>query len=278
MNHATDKNLANQYLEVNKALWESRLDPHLNSGFYAMEAFKSGASSLNEIELALLGDLRGKSIIHLQCHFGQDSLSLSRMGARVTGVDFSPRAIDTARSLASELTLTAQFICSDVHDAATVIREPADMVFTTYGVLGWLPDIKRWASVVSECLKPGGELLLVEFHPVIWMFDNDFIKPTYSYFNSQPIIEQEEGTYADPSAPISLPSVGWNHSLGEVYNALSDAGMQVSHFDEYNYSPYPAFSGSVEVSPRRYGIKGYEGLLPLVYSLRAVKKQKEQSA
>jgi SAM-dependent methyltransferase len=271
MEHIKDTDLADKYLEINRALWETRVNPHLHSDFYDMQSFRSGASSLNEIELSLLGDIKGKDIIHLQCHFGQDSLSLARLGAKVTGIDFSQAAIDVARSIATEMSLSAQFICSDVYDAVGLLKEPADLIFTTYGVLGWLPDIKRWAQVVADCLKPEGELLLVEFHPLIWMFDNDFIKPSHSYFKDQPIIEQEEGTYADSSAPISLPSVGWNHSLGEVYNALSDAGMQITHFDEYNYSPYPAFNGSVEVSPRRYGIKGFEGLLPLVYSLKAVK-------
>ena len=264
--------IPDQYLDINLALWESRLPHHLKSDFYGLEEFRNGRTSLNEIELPLLGDVRGKRVLHLQCHFGQDTLSLARMGARATGLDFSPSAIAAAQELAGALALDADFICADVHDAAARIDGPADLVFTTYGVLGWLPDMGRWARVVADCLKPGGELLLVEFHPAVWMYDNDFIRPTYSYFNREPIIENEEGTYADAGAPISKASVGWNHSIGEVFGALRGAGLQVTHLEEYDFSPYPAFNGSVVAGDRRWQIKGIEGLLPLVYSLKAVKE------
>ncbi len=261
-----------EYLAVNLELWESRVDHHLASEFYALPAFREGASSLTEIELPLLGDLRGKDVVHLQCHFGQDSLSLARLGARITGIDFSPKAIAAARELAESLHLDAKFICADAYDAASVIPQPADMVFTTYGVLGWLPDIARWAKVVADCLKPGGELVLVEFHPAIWMFDNDFIRPTYSYFNREPIVETEEGTYADPAAPIRHTSIGWNHSIGEVFSALRNAGLDIVHLEEYDYSPYPAIGKSVSIGNKRWQINGMEGLMPMVYSLKAVKQ------
>ncbi len=263
---------AEKYLDINLALWESRLDHHIRSDFYGVEDFKRGATSLNEIELSLIGNVRGKDIAHLQCHFGQDTLSLARMGAQATGIDFSPKAIETAQALAKELSLDAQFICADVYNAASRISKPVDIVFTTYGVLGWLPDMQRWAEVVANCLKPGGELLLVEFHPVMWMYDNNFVRPTYSYFNREAIIEVEEGTYADQAAPISLSSVGWNHAIGEVFGALRAAGMDVVHFEEYDYSPYPAFRQSVSAGARRWRIQGMEGLLPMVYALKAVKR------
>ena len=260
-----------QYTALNLALWESRVDYHLRSDFYAVEDFKRGATSLNEIELSLIGDVRGREIVHLQCHFGQDTLSLARLGARVTGIDFSPKAIQAAQELAAVLSLDASFVCADVYNAPSCRAKPADMVFTTYGVLGWLPDLQRWARVVADCLKPGGELLLVEFHPVMWMYDNDFIRPSYSYFDRAPIIEVEEGTYADKDAPIKHSSVGWNHSIGEVFGALRAAGMDVVHLEEYDYSPYPAFKESISIAERRWNIKGLEGLLPMVYSLKAVK-------
>lgn len=262
---------AGQYLDINRALWDGRVAHHLHSEFYALDAFRRGDSSLKEIELALLGDIKGKSLAHLQCHFGQDTLSLARMGAQVVGIDFSPKAIHQATALADELALDAQFICADVHDAATQLPASVDIVFTTYGVLGWLPDIRCWAQAVADCLRPGGELLLVEFHPMIWMYDNDFIRPTYAYFNAAPIIEEEEGTYADTSAPIKQMSVSWNHAIGEVFGALRAAGLQVTHLEEYNYSPYPIFKDNVSVGKDRWGIKGLEGMLPLVYSLKAIK-------
>lgn len=243
---------------------------HYTSDFYDVPAWLKGKSSLTEVELPLLGAITDKYVTHLQCHFGLDTLSLARLGAKVTGVDFSPVAIAQARQLAMAANLDVNFIEANVYDAASVVA-PADMVFTTYGVLGWLPDLDRWAGVVADCLKPEGELILVEFHPVLWMFDNDFIKPIYSYFNGEPILEEEPGTYANNGAPLQLKSIGWNHSLAEVFNALKKAGMNIVHFDEHDFSPFPAFNNSVPAGKQRWHIKGLEGLLPMVYSLKEVK-------
>lgn len=261
------------YIATNQALWDSRVPHHYTSDFYDVPGFLAGASSLTEIEQPLLGDLTGRHVLHLQCHFGMDTLSLARMGASVTGLDFSEAAIAKATDLAERTGLNAHFIQANVYDAADLISDKADIVFTTFGVLGWLPDLERWAQVVANCLKPGGELILAEFHPVIWMYDNDFIRPTYSYFKSDPIIEEEQGTYADTGAPLSLPSVGWNHSIGEVYNALKTAGMEVTHFNEYDFAPYPALKDSVPAGKSRWHIKGFEGIFPMVYSLKATKTE-----
>lgn len=263
---------AENYLEVNKTLWNERTRHHLQSAFYDMEGFMTGKSSLKDIELALLGNISGKSILHLQCHFGQDSLSLARMGAKVTGVDFSEAAIDTANDLARQLKLDARFIRSDVYKLDEKLDEQFDMVFTTYGVIGWLPDMKRWAELVARFLKPGGKLILVEFHPAVWMFDNAFTHIQYSYFNKEVIVENEEGTYADKNADMQLESVNWNHDFGEVLQNVIDAGMEIRHFGEYDYSPYNAFSNTVEFAPGKYYLKGMEGKLPIVYSVLAVKK------
>lgn len=260
------------YLEINNALWNERVGHHLGSEFYDVEGFKTGKTSLNEIELELLGNPEGKELLHLQCHFGQDTLSLARMGATVTGLDFSEKGIEAANALAQELNIPASFICSDVYEADNVIRTKADIVFTSYGVLGWLPDLQRWANVVAGCVKPGGELILVEFHPVIWMYDNDFNKPTYSYFNKEMIIEEEKGTYADEQADIVMNSVGWNHPIADVLTSLIQAGFEISIFREYDYSPYAVFAQSKEIAPGKYQIDGFEGKMPMVYALKAVKK------
>ncbi len=259
------------YITTNKALWNARVAHHVSSDFYDVAGFLAGANTLTEIERPLLGDVRGKHIVHLQCHFGLDTLSLARMGARVTGIDFSAEAIKKATELAEQIDAEATFIQCDVYDAPTLIADKADVVFTTFGVLGWLPDMQRWAETVVACMKPGGMLILAEFHPVVWMFDNNLEKVAYSYFMGDPIIEMEQGTYTDSGAPISLPSVGWNHSIGEVYGALRAAGMNITFLQEYDFSPYPALAGSVLVSDGRWAIKGKEGLLPLVYALTAVK-------
>lgn len=260
------------YITTNKALWDARVAHHAASDFYDVSGFLAGANTLTEIELPLLGNVSNKHVVHLQCHFGLDTLSIARMGARVTGIDFSAEAIHKARELATKAGLKASFIQSDVYEASTKLAEKADTVFTTFGVLGWLPDMQRWAATVADCLKPGGELVLAEFHPVIWMFDNNIEQVAYSYFMRDPIIEQEEGTYTDAGAPISLPSVGWNHSIGEVYTALRDAGMNITFLQEYDFSPYPALAGSVPVGEKRWAIKGKEGMLPLVYALKAIKE------
>lgn len=261
-----------EYLKVNKDAWNERTEWHIQSEFYQQGAFLQGKSSLNAIELALLGDVRGKSILHLQCHFGQDSLSLSRMGARVTGVDFSEKAIEAARHLAAQLGLDAEFVCCDVYSTSDQLTNGSfDIVFTSYGVLGWLPDLQEWARVVQTMLKPGGMLVLAEFHPVIWMFDDAFQRIDYSYFKQEAIIETVEGTYADKNAPVKQKTISWNHSLDEVLGCLLAQNMQITQFREYDYSPYNCLNGMTEIAPGKFQIAGMEGKLPLVYALKAVK-------
>jgi len=162
------------YLDKNRALWNARVAAHVNSDFYDMAGFRAGKSSLKPPELRLLGDLSGKSVLHLQCHFGQDTLSLARMGAEVTGLDFSDEAIRTARALAEELQLPASFVCGDLYDAPALLQRQYDVVFTSYGVIGWLPDLNRWAEVVASCLKPGGRFVFAgDAASSVYCFDRD---------------------------------------------------------------------------------------------------------
>jgi 2-polyprenyl-3-methyl-5-hydroxy-6-metoxy-1,4-benzoquinol methylase len=259
------------YIRINKALWNKKTDFHVQSDFYDLQTFIGGKSSLNDIELALLGDLKGKSILHLQCHFGQDSISLARMGARVVGVDFSDAAINKATELATHLGADASFICTDVYSLGEHLTEQFDIVFTSYGTIGWLPDMKRWAEVVARFTRPGGQFVFVDFHPIVWMFDNSFSRFEYSYFNRGPIIETLSGTYADKSAEIAQEEIGWNHNLAEVMQQLTDAGMNINSFAELDYSPYNCFANTLEVAPGKYQIAGMEGKIPMLYSLKAVK-------
>ena len=259
------------YIEVNRKLWNERTKHHLNSAFYDMDGFVAGNSSLKEIELELLGDISGKSVLHLQCHFGQDTLSLCRMGTKATGVDLSDEAITTAQKLANDMGLDATFICCNVYDLPRHLNETFDIVFTTYGTIGWLPDLKPWASLINQYLNPRGQFIFAEFHPAVWMFDNDFSYVQYSYFNREPIIELEQGTYGDKQAPIRLESVGWNHSIDEVLQNLIDAGLNIRTFREYDYSPYNCLEKMLEIAPGKWQIKGMAGKLPLVYSLKATK-------
>ena len=258
------------YLDSNKRLWNERTKHHLKSEFYDLKSFLNGANSLNQIELELLGDVKDKTILHLQCHFGQDSLSLSRMGAKVTGVDFSEEAILAANNLTSQLVLNAQFICCDLYDFPNHNAAQFDVVFTSYGTIGWLPDIDKWAAVVANSLKQGGSFVFVEFHPVVWMFDNQFQELQYAYFKREPIVE-EEGTYTDTESSFSMTSIGWNHSIDEVLQPLLDNGLQLLSFKEFDYSPYNVFPDMMEVYPKRFQFKTRKGIIPLVYALKMVK-------
>jgi 2-polyprenyl-3-methyl-5-hydroxy-6-metoxy-1,4-benzoquinol methylase len=260
------------YIELNRRLWDLRTDIHIGSEFYDVSGFLNGKTSLNEIELTLLGDLKGKTILHLQCHFGQDSISLARMGAKVTGVDLSPRAIEEAKKLNEKAGTDAEFICSDVYELIHIHSQQYDFVFTSYGVIGWLPDMNRWAALVSHFLKSDGKLLLVEFHPVVWMLDYDFSKISYSYFNAGAIVEQSEGTYTDRNAKINAEEVSWNHDLAEVIQALINQKLQITQFSEYDYSPYNCFRHLEEFSPGKFSVKHLESKIPMVYALMATKK------
>lgn len=260
------------YIDINKSSWNKKTPIHLESAFYDMEGFLAGKTSLKEIELSLIGNIEGKRILHLQCHFGQDTLSLGRMGATVTGVDFSDVAISKAKEIAAQINVDATFICCDIYHLSDHLAEKFDLVYTTYGTIGWLPDLNKWASIVSNFLKPGGEFVFVEFHPAVWMFDDDFQKIGYNYFNTGPIVETYTGTYADKSADLKEQYVMWNHGMGEVVNSILNNGMELQQLEEYNFSPYPNFNHKVEPSPGRYRIAHLEDKIPMVYSIKAVKK------
>lgn len=260
------------YLEINKKTWNEKTDVHVSSEFYANEDFLNGKTSLNEIELKLLGDIKDKSILHLQCHFGQDTLSLSRMGAKTTGIDLSDNAILKAKEFNKLLNLDSQFICCDIYDLPNHLSQQFDIIFTSYGTIGWLPDLNKWADIISHFLKPKGQFIMADFHPVVWMFDNNFKEVFYSYFNVEPIIEEETGTYGDRDAKIQTKTITWNHPTSEVLNALIKSGLEINAFNEYNYSPYNCFNETEEFEKGKFRIKHLENKIPMVFSLSATKK------
>ncbi len=259
------------YIDINKKLWNQKTEIHYNSDFYDVDSFINGKDSLNPIEMGLLGQIKGKKILHLQCHFGLDTISLARHGAMATGVDFSENAIGKARQLNEKLGTNARFVQSDVYKISEVIHEKFDMVFTSYGVVGWLPDMKKWAKIINQFLKPGGEFILVEFHPIVWMFSYDFKQVEYKYMDSAPITEELEGTYTDRNAPIKEKSVCWNHGLSAVLDSLIKAGLSITDFKEYNYSPYDCFENTIKTDDGHYKIKGLEDKIPMIYSVKAIK-------
>lgn len=260
------------YLEINKNSWNAKVDTHLKSDFYFVDEFLKGRTSLNSIELELLENINGKSILHLQCHFGQDSISLSRMGANVTGIDLSDKAIKAAKDLAQKAGTDTHFICTDLYNLQNVLDQKFDIVFTSYGTIGWLPDLEKWAKIINHFLKPGGKFIMAEFHPVVWMFDDDFEGVKYNYFNEKPIVETYEGTYADQSAGIVQEYVMWNHSLAEVLQSLIQNDIQIKNFREFDWSPYPCFKHIEEFEKGKWRITKFGNKLPLIFALSAQKK------
>lgn len=259
------------YLSINKKSWNNRVDTHMQSDFYDMAGFLKGNTSLKTIELELLGDISGQSVLHLQCHFGQDTISLARMGAKATGVDLSDKAIEKAEELAIKCKADAHFICSDIYKLPNHLNEQFDVVFTSYGTIGWLPDVDKWAKVISTFLKPGGRLVFVEFHPFVWMYDDDFQTIKYNYFNTGPILEEESGTYADREASIQQDYVMWNHSMSEVVKSLLSNGLTIRVLEEYNYSPYACFNHTVEFEAGKFRIQHLGDKIPMVYAIEAKK-------
>ena len=265
-----------EFVRSNRELWDHWADLHLHSALYDVAGFKAGRSSLQPIELAELGGVAGKSLLHLQCHFGMDALSWARLGAKVTGVDFSGRAIALARSLADELRLPARFVHSDVYGLPSVLQGQFDIVFTSYGVLFWLPDLRRWAEIVAHFLKPGGAFHIVEFHPFANIFETEGVtdlQPAYPYFHGpEPLRFETHGSYADPTADYRFVEHGWDHPLGEIVNALLAAGLRLEFLHEFPHCGYQRFSFLERDADGRWRLPGrLAGMLPLLFSLRATK-------
>jgi 2-polyprenyl-3-methyl-5-hydroxy-6-metoxy-1,4-benzoquinol methylase len=260
-----------KYFDANQDLWNQRTVIHKDSSFYDVAGFKQGRNLLTAIELKEMGDVSGKKMLHLQCHFGVDSLCWARMGAEATGIDLSEVAIDEARKLNAELGLNAKFLCSNIYDLKTVLDDKFDIVFTSYGVIGWLPDLDKWADIISHFLKSGGKFYLAEFHPVVWMFDDEFQTIKYCYEKREVIETEIQGTYTDRNANICAKEYGWNHSISEVLNSLINLGLTIEFMNEYMYSPYPCFNPIVKNSEGNWWIKGLEDKIPMVYTVMAKK-------
>lgn len=258
------------YTETNRELWNKLTEINSKSKFYDLEKFRSGASSLKKVELEELGNVQGKSLLHLQCHFGLDTLSWARQGAEVTGVDFSDEAIKLAQQLSYELDIPAEFVCSDMYELPNVLDKKFDIVFTSYGVLIWLSRLNEWADIVANYLKPGGTFYIVEFHPFINIFDEDWKKMNGSYFhNKNPVRVEQRGSYADPDADFAYTSYEWSHTMSDVINALRQGDIVVDVFHEFPYSSYDCFPGLEEKDTGEFTLKGHDGDLPLMYSIRA---------
>jgi ubiquinone/menaquinone biosynthesis C-methylase UbiE len=267
--------------EANRALWEAWTAVHAEGEFYDLAGFRAGGIRLRDEEIEAVGDVRGKTLLHLQCHFGIDTLSWARLGATVTGADFSPAAIRLARELAADLGFAdARFVESNVYDLPANLDGEFDVVYTSRGVLGWLPDIAGWARVVARFVKPGGIFYISEAHPVFQAFENEGVEPgelrlAYPYWEHRdPLVFEVHGSYADPTADVGEQREhGWDHGLGEIVTALIDAGLVLEWLRE---SPELDWAADflVETAPGsgRYRLPPeVKGELPLMFSLRARK-------
>jgi 2-polyprenyl-3-methyl-5-hydroxy-6-metoxy-1,4-benzoquinol methylase len=263
-----------EYFELNRKTWNAKTPVHLESDFYNVKDFKAGKiTSLNDIELSELGDVNGKSLLHLQCHFGMDTISWAKLGAKVTGVDLSDEGIKQAKTLVKEMNIPADFVCSNVYDAKDVIKDKFDIVFTSYGVIGWLPDVNKWAETVSYFLKPGGTFYIAEFHPVMFLLDEKSTNIKYEYFHCEcPTIEEVSGTYANREAQMQTKICWWIHSFSDIINALIKNGLDIEFIHEFDYSPYNIFPTMHETSKGKWQVKGLERKVPMIFSIKATKK------
>ncbi|MGI8755631.1 MAG: class I SAM-dependent methyltransferase [Acidimicrobiales bacterium] len=260
---------------LNRSWWDERALLHAASPFYDVEGFRDGRDSLQPFETALLGDVRGLRLLHLQCHFGLDSMSWARShGASVVGLDFSAPAIDIATALAGELAIDAHFVCADVYDAFEALgAEKFDVVYTGFGALNWLPDLTRWARVIAVLLRPGGRLLLSEFHPFSWVFgsgpDRTGFEVVDDYFDQAPLHDDVSGTYADEAAATTHnATIEYQHPLSEVLGALLEAGLTLEAFEEHDYTLFPQFPW-LEHDAGRYRVHEGAPRIPLIYALVA---------
>lgn len=265
---STTTHTPDNWLEANRHAWNLRATWHLQSEFYNLDAWKKGKESLTPIELREVGEVAGKSLLHLQCHFGQDTLSWARHGAEVTGCDLSDKSIEYARQLSAEMKLPARFVCCNVYDLPAHLEGQFDIVFTSYGTIGWLPDLAPWAKVVAHFLKPGGFFYIADFHPVVWMLDEQFTFLKYPYHNTGAIATENTGSYAAREVSETYTDYGWNHSLSELVNALLGQGLRLEFLNEYPYSPYNCFEKCVPGDDGFYRIEGLEGVIPMVYSMK----------
>jgi SAM-dependent methyltransferase len=263
-----------ELFKINKSLWDKKTAIHVNSDFYDNARFMEGKNSLDPIVLSHLPEIKGKKILHLQCHFGQDSLSLARMGALVTGIDLSTTSIKQAKALNSKLGLDVEFIESNVYDIEKHIKGAYDIIFTSYGAICWLPDLDEWASLINKYLKPGGLFYMVEFHPYIYTLDFKTLEIGYPYFNveQRAYIETETGTYTDFNSDIKAEEAFWLHALDEVFNSLMDQGFELKLFKEYPYSPYNCFEQTRQIEPGKYCIGDFDVPIPHVYAVQFRKK------
>ncbi|MFG1798507.1 class I SAM-dependent methyltransferase [Nocardia sp. NPDC049149] len=273
--------MTDDYLLLNKANWDERAPVHAASRDYAVDRFLTEPDFLSDVvrfDLPLLGDINGLRGVHLQCHIGTDTLSLSRLGADMTGLDFSAASLAQARSLAEKTGADLTFVESEVYNAVSALgRTQFDLVYTGIGALCWLPSIDRWARTVAGLLRPGGRLFLRESHPVLWSLDEnqtDRLAIGYPYFEMpEPMVFSEGGTYVETDAEfVQTTTHEWNHGLGEILTALLDAGLTITGFTEHRSVPWEALPGQMTLGTGgEWQLTEHQERCPLSYTLQATR-------
>jgi SAM-dependent methyltransferase len=265
-----------EYIENNRKLWDGMVPFHVASDFYDVDTFKAGRNSLLRVELEEVGPVAGKSFLHLQCHFGMDTLSWARLGVEVTGVDFSGPAIAKARELAAELSIPARFIETDVYRLPEVLQGDFDVVFASYGVICWLPDFHRWAEIAAGYVKPGGFFYLIDGHPFANTLDDESserpMRVRYPYRSGgQPLVFEEDGSYADRSAILPHKrSYEFNHGMGEIVTGLAEAGLRIDLLHEFPFAAWQRFPDATRHDDGYYYMPD-DTDVPVMFSVKATK-------
>ncbi|MEV4349937.1 class I SAM-dependent methyltransferase [Actinoplanes sp. NPDC049596] len=269
------------YRDVNRANWDDRASAHAASPGYGLSRFRDDPAHLSHVvrfDLPLLGDVAGLRGVHLQCHIGTDTVSLARLGATMTGLDFSSKSLEEARRLAADAKADVRYVESDVYDAVSAVGDGYDLVYTGVGALCWLPDIRRWAQTVAALLRPGGRLFIREAHPVLWSLDyerdDDLLVLVDPYFETEaPSVYEEEGTYVETDTAFTHNVThSWNHGLGEIVTALLEAGMTITGLVEHTSVPWHALERLMDdIGDGEYRLRDKPNRLPHTYTLQAVR-------
>lgn len=260
------------YFDSNRRLWNEKTKAHVDSAFYDNASFLKGRNSLNSFEMEYLQDVKGKKVLHVQCHFGQDSISLARLGAQVTATDISDVALAAARDFNAQCGTDVTFVQTDTYSLMDVIDEQYELIFMSYGVITWLPDLDRLAKICDRLLAPGGRVLLTEFHPMLMTFDFDTNDITYGYRNLHVYEEEIQSTYAQAEGERLIGTEHfWQHSLEESMMAFVRSGMQLKAFREYYSSPYNIFGSMKEIEGGHYVYGDFKHAIPHVYLMEFLK-------
>ncbi len=275
-----DQDISRGY-DANRRWWDAVTGPHVRSNFYDVESFLAGRNTLPHYVVDEVGDVSGKSLLHLQCHFGQDTLSWARLGASVTGIDFGGEAIAQAKNLAGQIGVDARFIQTNIYDLPQVLDEQFEVVFTSHGVLGWLHDLAAWGRIAAAAVRPGGFFYISDFHPIMDTLQyerpiarSDDLFPGNPYFDpgeALVISGEESADYADSDLSLDLETHEWFHSLEDIFSAVLDAGLQIELFREHDFCVYQARKGMVKGEDGFWRLPEGVTRIPLMFSLRARK-------